>query len=171
MDIDFDFNLRHKDSLGKFVKVNTVDSRTHEGWLKCINPIAGDLILATFDENCTQINDSVLILGSEYKSLEVLKETDDKIMKLLKDQYRSDNFCPAIAAERKKRLISWIKKHRLPVIENEDGTLLVCESVAVCAPYEMINCSSLNARVLKNIRELVWKLPEGDVENHDCEVK
>lgn len=173
MDVNYEHNLRYKDYIGKYVKIKTIDCREYEGWLKCIDPMTGNLQLITFNASFTDVMDSILILGDAYSNVEMLKGTDDSLKKLIEVFYRRDSLdYSENVSNRKDRLVSWIKKHRLPVSENEDESLVVCQSVTVCPPYQVENCSSRNARFLKNIQELVYNLPNHfDKDSDTCTIK
>ena len=161
MELGFDLNhnIRFKDSVGKYVKVKTVDSCEIEGWLKCIDPMSGNFFLITFDDSFTSVLSTVLIMGDGCSSLEVLKESDEKIKGLL--GILSDNESESLEdiSDRKNRLIAWIKKNRLPIFENEDQSLIVGGNVTVSPPYDIQSCSSLNARTLTSIRQLIATMP------------
>lgn len=161
MEMEFDLtdNLRYKDCIAKYVKVKTADSREHEGWLKCIDPLSGNLFLMSFDDTFSVICDIVLIIGSACTSVEVLKEPDDKIKNLIEGLYTNDASFSEDISDRKNRLIAWIKKNRLPIVEKADQSLTVCGNVTISPPYDIQSCSSTNGRTLKSVRQLVAKLP------------
>lgn len=163
---DLEHNLRFKDNIGKYVKIKTVDSSEHEGWLKCIDPMSGNFFLITFDDNFKEVRNVNLFMGDGCSSMEVLKDSDENVKDLLV-MYPTSRKNPKVlyqvrpddTSDRKKRLIAWIKKNRLPIVESEDGSLIVGGNVTVKPPYGIQSCSSLNARTLKRIRQLVSKLP------------
>lgn len=168
MDLGFDLehNLRFKNNIEKYVKVKTVDSKEHEGWLKCIDPMTGNFFLMTFDDDMTEIRNLTLFMGDACSGMEVLKDSDEKVKSLL-ESYPGDRETPERedpeyqehVADRKKNLIAWIKKNRLPVVESEDESVIVGGNVTVKPPYDIQSCSSMNSRTLKRIRELVSQLP------------
>lgn len=167
---DLEHNLRFKDNIGKYVKIKTVDSSEYEGWLKCIDPITGNFFLITFDDNFEKVRNVDLFMGDGCSSMEVLKDSDENVKSLLKMYPMSQKnpkvvheVCPEDTSDKKKRLIAWIKTNRLPVVESEDGSLIVGGNVTVKPPYGIQDCSSLNARTLKSIRKIVSKLPS-DIE-------
>lgn len=159
MAFNLQHNLRYKDHLFKYVKVKTVDSHEYEGWLKCIDPMSGNFFLTTLDESNTAVSDTVLIIRNACTDLEVLKEPDDKVRSFVEGLYRNDLESTEDVSERKNRLVAWIKKNRLPVSENEDTSLTVADNVTIASPYGIQNCSSMNARTLRSVRQLVAKLP------------
>lgn len=159
MDFDLERNLRFKDSVGKFIKVKTVNTCEYEGWLKCIDPMTGNLFLVTLDDNFS-VNETILIPGHAYSRLEVIKKADENVQNIVHQLYGVDTLHHEDAGIRKQRLVAWLKLNRLPVIEKEDETLEVCETVIISPPYDIQNCSSLNGRVLKNIIHLILKLPQ-----------
>ncbi|XP_035209720.1 gem-associated protein 6-like [Stegodyphus dumicola] len=168
MDIDFENNLRYKHYLSKFVKVKTVDENFHEGWLKCIDPLTGNLILVILNEDNSLVLESCLIHGADYTDVELLKDVDNDIKSLIKKYYCGEGRNPVNVEARKIHIISWMKKHRIPVREISDGGIMVCESVSIFPPYFEENCSSLNGRVLLRIREILQSLPEEETKSPEC---
>lgn len=159
MNMNLEHNLRHKDYIGKYVKVQTVNSREHEGWLKCIDPMTGNLILIVFDECFKTVLDAPHIQGHAYNSIEVLKE-DDSVKKRLENLYNEHTlFNSESLCDRKQRLMSWIQKHKLPVGE-ENEKLIVAGKVIIGPPYLMGNCKGVNRVFLRNIAKLVSEMPK-----------
>lgn len=151
-------NFRFRDGLKKYVKVKTVDSEEHEGWLKCIDPMTGNLFLMTVDDDYSKVTTYHLLMGDACSSLEVLKEPDEK-MNALYEKLRLEAEAMELA-QRKELLLAWIKKNRLPVVENADKSLVVAECVTISPPYEIDNCTGSHNLTLRNIRKLIAKMPQ-----------
>ncbi|GIY32743.1 AD domain-containing protein [Caerostris extrusa] len=155
MDTDFSVTLKHKDHLLKYVKIKT-EGTTYEGWLKCVDPLTGNLILVL--EN---LKETVLIMSKAIISLEVIKEANENVKNVIQHEEKcpeefEDNLC-----ERKKRLISWIKANRLPFEEVEESDeIIICDTITVKPPYTAESCTGTIGRVLLMIQKLVSNIPK-----------
>lgn len=152
-----DNNLRHHDSIGKYVSVKTVDSEEHQGWLRCIDPLSGNMILLTTDDDCSKVVAYDLLMGHACSTIEVIREPDDKIIALIEKLKREAE--EKELAARKQLVLAWIKKNRLPVVENDDQSLVVAECVTIFPPYQIDNCDGQHNITLKNIRRMLAKMP------------
>lgn len=157
LDVRLEHNFRYSDSIGKYVTVKTVDSEEHQGWLRCIDPLSGNIILITVDDDYSKIVGCDLLMGDAVSSLEALREPDDKMNAFYEKLLREAE--AAELAARKKLLIAWIKKNRLPVVEKEDQSLVVGECVTISPPYKIDDCTSSNGITLRSIRRMIAKMP------------
>ncbi|XP_015915052.1 gem-associated protein 6-like [Parasteatoda tepidariorum] len=168
MDINFSETLKYKCHLNKFVKVQTVDRICHEGWMKALDPLSGNIILVTLNNDKSKITKSTLIISEACVSVNV----DESVPGTLPDLSLGNNtsLTPAELEELKGRLVTWIKKHRLPVTEDEDGSLIVCDSVTIRPPYRPENCISKNVRILQKTSEIIESLP-AEIETIETQLK
>ncbi|XP_054717084.1 uncharacterized protein LOC129226499 [Uloborus diversus] len=159
MDVDFEKTLKYKDLLSKFVKIKTVDRREHSGLLKNIDPITGNMIVITFNEDESAIQDTVLIMGDAYTEVEFVKDANNDIRRILQSTKTEQVIPDENVLDRKNRLVSFVKLRRLPVQENSDESLLVCGSVRILPPYRRESCVCDNLIILEKVMNMVDSLP------------
>ncbi|GFT65362.1 gem-associated protein 6 [Nephila pilipes] len=162
MNIDFANTLKYKDHLMKYVEIKITGSKTLQGWLQCVDPITGNLILARASDKKLNEDIIVFVTAASIKRLEVLRDSGEDMKDILPNFTNEEqNVFSEDNLERKKRLILWLKKNRLPFKDTDDGDgLVICDSVTIRPPYEAENCVSMNGRVLMMVQKLVSNLPE-----------
>ncbi|GFW27646.1 gem-associated protein 6 [Trichonephila clavipes] len=146
----------------KYVEVEIEDKKAQEGWLQCIDPLTGNLILARASSDKLYKDEVIIVLGDSVKSLKVLRESGEDKKDILPNFTNEEQNVPSeVILERKKRLILWLKKNRLPFKEigNDEG-LVVCDTVTIRPPFKPENCISMNGRVLMMVQKLVADLPD-----------
>lgn len=163
---DLDYTMKFSHCLYKYVSITTPhDKRVYEGWLKTIDPVTGNSVLVTLkDDESSQVDNVIFIMRSEFEDVKVLKEVDPEMKSMLQNLYAVDKSHLAMdVVVRKQSLVNWVKKHRLPLREHEDGkSLVVMGLITIYPPFIADSCSGTNIKVLGKIRDLVEKMPIPD---------
>ncbi|GFR29083.1 AD domain-containing protein [Trichonephila clavata] len=173
MDIDFNRTLKYKDHLMKYVEVEVKGKKAREGWLQCIDPLTGNLILARASSDKLYADEIVIVTGDSVESLKVLRESgEDKKDILPNFSDKEGNVLSEDILERKKRLILWLKRNRLPFNDiGKDEGLVVCDTVTIRPPFKAENCISMNGRVLMMVQKLVTDLPDEIKEEVEAKIE
>lgn len=148
---------------GTYIKINTKSTVKSliVGYLYCIDPASGTVVLLIPDENLSKINQIELVFLHSINSLEV--EEGKTLPVTLFEQFKQqilqrnnkETFSEEEISKRKDKLLNVLKDSQLPYEEKTEGNIFVASVATISPPYTIQSIKCTNGIVLTRLKELI----------------
>ncbi|XP_037084588.1 uncharacterized protein LOC119105084 isoform X2 [Pollicipes pollicipes] len=153
--------LELKQTLYTCVALSCSDGSTHNGRVIAVDPVSESRILVSDVHSAAPVVEVVFgysVSSSRTTDTECGDPTRQAVDSLLRRQRTEPALSPAELLARRDHVVSWLRRHRLPV-EVGEGHVTVAGVATVRAPYTAEQCVCANELVLQRLDALLKSMP------------
>ena len=153
--------------VGCFVHISLCEGEQLRGWVYTIDPVSLTIVIAKDDDTNADSNEFdprtiVFVLSQAVQQLRVIDTTRKEPEWLqtfaLKQRHK---YTEDELQNRKAKLIEWLHKNRVPILDSDEDAVQVVGGLVIEAPYDIDSCKGTNEIVLERIRKLISSMPDG----------
>lgn len=141
------------DSIGKEVRITTLNGITHHGILYVVDPVTKAVILTNPER--TELG---VVLNHAIRSIELAIGGNAVESFLLNTQSQESRATDSTDEEKKRKLVKWLQENGIEVLEDRN-LLKISDSVTIEAPYDIHHCYCTNTVILERLQNIIKRMP------------